>query len=77
MVTDIISDEHLDHAFHGHLFEYCDYYPDHQWELSNIPAASEPEVVLSLMTQGAVWACSLCVQWDDCGNRIKVHLMDQ
>ncbi len=46
-----------------------------QWALAKTCAA-DSDPVLSLMTDGAVWACSLCVQWDDGGDKIQVHLME-
>ncbi|KAI0753828.1 hypothetical protein C8Q74DRAFT_1222360 [Fomes fomentarius] len=49
--------------------------PTPHWVLANTCAANEPEEVLSLMTEGAVWACSLCVRWEDYGDGIKVHLL--
>ncbi|KAI0753822.1 hypothetical protein C8Q74DRAFT_1340503 [Fomes fomentarius] len=48
-----------------------------QWALANTPCAADGEPVLSLMTVGAVWACSLCVQWDDDGDKVQAHLMEK
>ncbi|KAI0753868.1 hypothetical protein C8Q74DRAFT_344960 [Fomes fomentarius] len=64
----------LHHSF------YHRYHDPTHWELaetSTSAAACEPEGALSLMTPGAVWACSLCVQWDDCGDKMKAHLMEK
>ncbi|KAI0753865.1 hypothetical protein C8Q74DRAFT_1373784 [Fomes fomentarius] len=52
-------------------------HPTDIWELADPSAACEPEGALLLTTPGAVWACSLCVQRDARGDRIKVHLMEK
>ncbi len=76
--TDTFSDEKLHHSFfHIHEWDPRFYNPSGMWEVANTSAACEPEGVLSLLTPDAVWACSVCVQWDDRGDNMKVHLMEK
>lgn len=75
-VTDILSYEKLGHAFDYHCSQVTYRYNPPLWELADTSVAGDPEGALSLMTPGTVWACSLCVQWDDRGDKIKVHLME-
>ncbi len=78
MVIDIFSDQKLHHPiYHWPAWHLAAGYSTDMWELADTSATCEPEGALSLTTPGAVWACSLCVQWDDRGDSIKVqvHLM--
>ncbi|KAI0753869.1 hypothetical protein C8Q74DRAFT_345030 [Fomes fomentarius] len=62
----------LDHAFDHHDNQIMIYrYNPSLWELADTSVGGDPEGALSFMTPGSVWACSLCVQWDDRGDRIK------
>ncbi len=77
-VTDILSDPKLHHpVYHSPLWDLDSRHPTDLWEVADTPAACEPDGALSLTSPGAVWACSLCVQRDVRGDRIKVHLMEQ